>query len=52
VRVRLEARLVQRKRRLFMLAATAHRVDSGELVAEAEAGFMLEEFGSLAAESA
>ena len=52
VRVRLEARLIQRKRRLFMLAATAHRVDSGELVAEAEAGFMLEEFGSLAAGAA
>jgi len=49
--VTLEAHLVQRKRRLFMLAASARRLDNGDLVAEAEAGFMVEDFGRLAESS-
>ena len=49
--VRLEAHLVQRKRRLFMLKASARRADSDQVIAETEAGFMVEDFGSLGATS-
>lgn len=46
--VHLEARLVQRRRRLFVLTAEARRPDTGRVVAETEAGFMVEDLGSLA----
>ena len=47
-RLALVARLKFRKRRLCVLTATASIADTGALVAETEASFMLEEFGALA----
>jgi acyl-coenzyme A thioesterase PaaI-like protein len=46
--VDLEARLKLRKRRLVMLTATARRCDTQQVVAEADASFMLNDAGPLA----
>lgn len=47
-RVLVEARLKSRRRRLFVLESALRLPDSGQIVAEAEASFMVEEFGRLA----
>jgi acyl-coenzyme A thioesterase PaaI-like protein len=48
-RVGVEARLQSSRRRLYVLSSALRLPDSGRVVAEAEARFMVEEFGRLAA---
>lgn len=45
----IEARLQRRKRRLVVLTSSVKRCDNQHLIAEAEASFMLEDQGQLAA---
>lgn len=47
--VQAECRLKQRRGRLVMLEATLARVDDDSVVAQAEASFMIEDFGNLPA---
>lgn len=45
-RIKVECRLTKRKGRLLQLASTATR-DDGKLVAEAQASFMIDDFGAI-----
>jgi len=49
ITVRIACELVRRKGRLVQLRAVARRADDDSVVAESEASFMLEDFGTLAA---